>query len=220
MGWVTDRTLLTNLRRLADHLGAFLGPSAEVIVHDLRDLNHSAVYVVGDVTHRTVGSPMTDLGLAILRRGPADTPDLRRYATTASDGRRLKSSTTFIRNADGEAIAAFCINLDLTGWMQAPPILQEFVDVQPLEHIQERFEPTVPDLMAAMLAEVLAGRQPNHMDIGDRVNCIKALDDKGVFLVRGAADYVAAVLGISRATVYSYLQRIRAHEEFAVAERK
>ena len=37
------------------------------------------------------------------------------------------------------------------------------------------------------------------------VELVKFMDEKGVFLVKGAIDKVAAVMGVSRVTIYSYL---------------
>ena len=42
-----------------------------------------------------------------------------------------------------------------------------------------------------------------------RLNVIAFMDSKGLFLVKGAVDRVAEKLGISRVTVYSYLEEVR-----------
>ncbi|MDD2481760.1 MAG: helix-turn-helix domain-containing protein, partial [Lutispora sp.] len=37
------------------------------------------------------------------------------------------------------------------------------------------------------------------------MNIVETLEDKGVFLIKGAVDYVAKVLCVSRYTIYNYL---------------
>ena len=43
----------------------------------------------------------------------------------------------------------------------------------------------------------------------DKVSIVEALEEKGVFLIKGAVDYVAKVLCVSRYTIYNYLDEIR-----------
>jgi predicted transcriptional regulator YheO len=46
----------------------------------------------------------------------------------------------------------------------------------------------------------------------EKVNIVQLLDEKGVFLIKGAIDYVAKVLCVSRYTVYNYLDEIRVND--------
>ena len=41
------------------------------------------------------------------------------------------------------------------------------------------------------------------------VELVKFMDDKGVFLVKGAMDKVAELMGVSRITIYSYLDEAK-----------
>ena len=38
---------------------------------------------------------------------------------------------------------------------------------------------------------------------------IRFMDDKGIFLVKGAIDKVAACMGLSKVTIYGYLDTVR-----------
>jgi len=39
---------------------------------------------------------------------------------------------------------------------------------------------------------------------------VKALENKGAFQIKGAVDQVAILAGVSKYTVYNYLQKVRA----------
>ncbi|WP_336989646.1 helix-turn-helix domain-containing protein [Bacillus infantis] len=52
------------------------------------------------------------------------------------------------------------------------------------------------------------------MQLEEKVECVRQLEEKGAFLIKGATDYVANVLGVSKFTVYNYLQKIRTESEF------
>lgn len=43
------------------------------------------------------------------------------------------------------------------------------------------------------------------------------MDEKGVFLVKGAIDKVAASMGLSKVTIYSYLDEVRGKNRKGVA---
>ena len=142
---------LDNFRRLAENLSALLGPSAEVVIHDLDDLQHSIVCLAGDVTHREPGQPMTTVGLEALRRGTESSSLQGSYRSVLPDGRVLKCSSTFLRNAAGRSAVALCINIDVTQWNQAADLLLDFASVGARDDLQEEYVHSVPDMIASMV---------------------------------------------------------------------
>ena len=44
----------------------------------------------------------------------------------------------------------------------------------------------------------------------EKVKVVEMLDDRGIFLVKGAVDVVALALAVSKYTVYNYLEEARA----------
>ena len=48
------------------------------------------------------------------------------YKTVTKDGKILRSSSTFIRNDQEEIIGCFCINYDITEFLQCNRMLEEF----------------------------------------------------------------------------------------------
>lgn len=211
---------LDNFRRLADNLAALLGPSAEVVVHDLEDLQHSIVYIVGDVTHREVGSPMTNMGLEALRKGTETSLLQGSYRSELPDGRVLKCSSTFLRSSSGHSTVALCINIDITKWAEAAEVLMDFATPGTRADLQEDYIRTVPEMIEVVVAGALAEmrKTPDTMDGAERLELVRTLDERGVFLIKGALGYVATLLGVSRATVYNYLQRVRSDQLFPKAE--
>jgi predicted transcriptional regulator YheO len=47
------------------------------------------------------------------------------------------------------------------------------------------------------------------LDKSERIDLLRHLRDRGVFHMRGAADYVASVLRVSRAAIYNYLRECK-----------
>src|SRR5215212_7308520 len=102
-----------NLKAIAQSIVQTLGEhSCEVIIHDLTDLEHSIIWVEGNVTSRCIGGAMTDLGISKVRAG--DFQHAINYVTHTEDGRTLKSCSVFLRDSAGKCWGAFCINVDIT----------------------------------------------------------------------------------------------------------
>jgi predicted transcriptional regulator YheO len=211
---------LDNFRRLADNLAALLGPTAEVVVHDLEDLQHSIVYIAGDVTHREIGSPMTNMGLEALRKGTETSLLQGSYRSELPDGRVLKCSSTFLRSASGHSTVAICINIDITHWAQAADLIADFATVGSRADLQEDYIRTVPEMIEVVVMGAVSEmkKTPETMDGAERLELVRTLDERGVFLIKGALGYVSTLLGVSRATVYNYLQRVRSEQLFPKAE--
>ena len=106
---------LAILKPIIEDLVKAIGIPCEVVLHNLRDPSHSIIAIAGDITGREVGSPLTDLGLRLLRLGRLK-ENLIAYSTTTPDGRPLRSSTLYIRDENDEVIGSLCINVDLTYW--------------------------------------------------------------------------------------------------------
>ena len=47
------------------------------------------------------------------------------------------------------------------------------------------------------------------MEKEEKIELVRIFEERGVFLVKGAVEYVAEVLNVSRYTVYNYLDEIR-----------
>ncbi len=207
--------ILGILRQVADSMVGFWGRPCEVAVHDLTRLEKSLVYIAGEVTRRKPGSPITDLVVKALRRDGDRVEDLPNYRTVTRDGRILKSSTFFFRGKRGKVMGALCINLDTTDLMNTIHFVETFVktnDGRGGNH-KETFASTVNETIGSLVEQIIGeiGKQPSSMSTEERFQFVRTLEEKGAFLMKGAVEQVAGIAGVSKYTVYSYLQKIRAN---------
>jgi predicted transcriptional regulator YheO len=208
-----DRVLAT-ARSLVTGIQATFGRICEVVLHDFRRGDHSVVAIAGDVTHRGVGSPVSAIGLSLLRQGEA-AQDRLNYVTRLPDGRVMKSSTMLLRLADGKVTGALCINLDVTQLRMASMLLSEVIGESGKESAAEphpvTFGSDAETVIESVLAEVEGqlGKPLTQLATAEWLSVFKALDDRGVFQLRRAASLLAGRLGISRASVYNYISRLR-----------
>lgn len=203
------------LKRIADGLTAVFGRTCEVVIHDLSDPRTSVVHVSnGRVTDRKVGDGIRDMAMVL--RSPRFANDtLAPYLSESDDGKRIKSMTTVIRDDDGNIVGAFCLNLDLEPYLHAQGLVAELVDGLPLETPQEDEAPIHDQDVLSILQHIIrqtiseVGVPVAAMDKETKVRIVGFLDEKEVFRIKGAVDDVAKRLGVSRYTIYNYLDEVR-----------
>ncbi len=200
-------------KRLADSLNSLLGKNSEVVVHDFSDFNLSVIHVAGNVTNRKVGAPITDLAYRLLRDQSKANKDLHGYKSVSPCGRVLKSSTLFLRTDNENIIGCMCINFDMTEYLNAKAILDDFSHGgDAIEHTRnERFAHSFNETLDSLIEETIShiGKQPALMDKNERMALLEHLEQKEVFLFKGAVTQVARLLGVTRFTIYNYLKEIR-----------
>ena len=57
-----------------------------------------------------------------------------------------------------------------------------------------------------------AGFKLDEMNRSQKQTAVRRLDELGAFLLRGAVEDIAQLMGVSRVTLYSYLNAIRPHD--------
>lgn len=201
--------------QLVEGLSSMLGSRYEVALHDLRHMERSIVAIHGNITNRSVGGPATNYLLQLLKKYGDEAPNSINYRNVMPDGRVLRSSTFFIRDEEGHIIGSLCINQDLTDFVVAAKLCQELTSFQELpdekEHAEEIFAQDIKDVMKAMVGTELEFLQKPvaYMQKEDKLALVQNMEEKGIFDVKGAVEYVAERLGVSNYTVYNYLKEIR-----------
>ncbi|MBQ7219090.1 MAG: transcriptional regulator [Ruminococcus sp.] len=212
-----NEQLKSTLFSLAHTIAAHYGKSCEVAVHDLTDDNaaeHSIIYIEnGEVTGRAVGDGASSVVLEQLS-GDHPAEDRVGYFTKTSDGKILKSSTTYIRDENGRVIAIFSINHDITALSVASAALTEMVRPSDNSGEVEKITPHVGELLDELLwkSTELIGKPVSMMNKDDKMRAIRYLNSKGALLITKSGDKIAKYFGISKFTLYSYID-VKQEEE-------
>ncbi|MFR0355501.1 helix-turn-helix transcriptional regulator [Streptomyces sediminimaris] len=210
----TERdAILSALRPVVDGIVATFGAMCEVVLHDYRRPEKSVVAVAGSVTGRAVGGAMSEIGMRVLARGDEAADDLN-YVTRTGSGQLVKSSTMVLRDSAGAVFGALCVNVDVTAVNQAEALLGALAGPPPAsaEPPVTAFGNDIDSVVDAILDAHRLGQTQTWAGLGrtERLELFRSLDEHGVFAVRRAVEQVAARLGISRASAYSYLSQARA----------
>lgn len=222
--------LIAVFRELVEPIGRSLPSSSEVVLHDLSLLPNSIIAIHGDVTGRRVGDPATDLLLEAIR--DESKTSLTGYETVLADGRQLRSSTMIIRDVSGLPVAALCINSDLSAWISVQRVVDMMLggtrgapepqgaDTALAAVGTQQGEPTevfardVDELAAHLIHRAItsAGVPVELMQKRHKVEVVRDLKSRGMFMLRDAVDMIASSLNVTRFTIYNYLNEIADEE--------
>lgn len=187
----------------------------EVVIHDFSQAENSIVWIAGQVTRRTRGGSMSQIGLAMMAEGDA-ARDRINYITRTRDGKTLKSSTVALRDAEGHIFGAICINIDITGVKVLEQVLHNFLGHEGAEVVSNiHFGNNVNEVARVVIEEVTQqlGLTSPPADLQPRIDMVRTLDQRGFFGIRNSVPLLADYLSVSRATIYNYLKEINGQSE-------
>jgi predicted transcriptional regulator YheO len=209
-----DRQILESIKPIVDGIALFLGKDCEVLLHSFENLERSVIYIAnGHITGRTVGSPITDLGMKLLNDAEPPASHMPEYyfSKTAS-GKTLRSASIMIRNSAKKPIGMLCINFNMSAPLEhildtfSCSVRQSFSEESP-----ENFVTSVEELVKTTLGEITKNIN-SHSGIPNNAKnktIVRELAGKGIFNIRGAIDIVARELSVSRYTIYNYMREIK-----------
>ncbi len=213
MSYVSENFEL--LSEIATCIAQHFGPNCEVVIHDMTlPYDHTIVFIEnGHVTNRKVGDAGTNAGLEILR-GTVEGKDTYNYVNHSSNGRLLRSSSKYIRDKEGRIVGSICINYDITDLMMAQRTLQCVANMPDQEGPKETFTKTIDELLDVLMQDTvtLIGKPVDMMSKDDKIIAVRYLDQKGAFLIKKSVETVSSFYGISKFTLYNYLNEGKSAE--------
>ena len=151
-----DHTLKL-LKQMAHGIAKQFGTSCEVVIHDLnKNLETSIVHIEnGQVTNRKSGDGPSGIVLETLHKNAAKVQDKLSYLTRMEDGRILKSSTLYIRDADEQISYIFSINYDITALLTIDSALGPLLHTEPETDTYTVSKPHSPQTITRNVEELL-----------------------------------------------------------------
>lgn len=198
------------LLQLSEFIAALIGPTAEVVLHDLLE---EKIYVYGNnaVTSRNLSEKDDKDTVRILKERAENCEN---GIMIEYDTENLRSTRCFIKDTDGALHYCICVNQNIMPMQE----IQNFVDYFLNQGIPESSSPepgdnTIDSLTTNLIFDEIRHMKYASIDTGTReakIAIISRLNEKGVFDVRNSTAKVCRLLDISQATLYNYLKEIRA----------
>ena len=216
-----DKMVKMGFSRVLELLEQHFAANCEIVLHDLTDGYESTIVDIrhGHITGRKIGDCGSNLGLEVLR-GTDVEGDRYNYITHTKDGKILRSSSTYFRDGD-KVIGALCINTDITDSVRYESYLHAMnnysleIETGENKENKEFFVNDVTQLLDHLMLEGqrLVGKPAVLMSKEERLTFLKYLDDSGAFLISKSSERIGEFLGISKGTLYVYLETLRNAKE-------
>lgn len=206
---------LDMLKQIAAGLAAQFGENCEIVVHDLTagPANSSIVHIEnGNLTGRQIGDGPSGAVLSALKHQKGPLKDRLAYLTRTESGRIFKSSTIYINDDNGDLHYILSINYDITNLLAIESSIHSLTSCADSDaHTQQSSPNVITHDVNKLLSELieqsvaLVGVPVPLMTKEDKIKAINFLNDAGAFLITKSGDKVAKYFGISKYTLYSYV---------------
>lgn len=201
--------VLENYIPTAHLIAETFGNNCEIVLHDFTTPSYSVVYTINNhVTGREVGQSFNHMISDVLLSKNFNNDYVSNYTNHSIEGKIIKSSTALIRDNRDKIIGTLCVNFDISNFLKYQSDLdnifyieETILEEQPLENVIE--------ITYSLIDKIIDNVNINKLNRREKIDIIKFMNEKDIFLVKGAIDKVAEKLNISKVTVYSYLDEIK-----------
>jgi predicted transcriptional regulator YheO len=204
---------------LVEFMGEILGKNHEIVLHDLTDLNNSIIAIKNNHSGRNVGGPATDLVLKIMNNKELQQRNfISNYQGYSKNGEKFRSSTFFIRDKADNLIGMLCVNSDLSAIDKLVDAVQSIISFNNIKEFDlecgsysENLSSSIEELTKDSIETIInmKGVSPDRMTPEEKIEIVNELNQKGIFLLKGAVSEVAHHLKSSEASIYRYLSKIK-----------
>lgn len=210
---------------IAEFLHKTLGSEYEIVLHDFQGKKHSIIYIAnGHISGRSTENPLTDSTLKLLSDktiGENDYIVSNRGVT--GNNKVVRHSTLFIKDDENRLSGMLCINFNGSKYVNiAKKILQlthmENASIESEYLHTFNFKQIIPNSVAQLTEKIL----DNAIEFSDvpidrltqeeKLEVVRQLNDKGVFMLKGAVSEIAEKIDVSEATLYRYIRMISKDE--------
>lgn len=186
---------------LCDAIVHLMHPLVEVVIHDIA--SDSILYIAGKLSKRKIGDP------SLLDKAALSDVDQIIYPKINFDGKCIKSISVILEDK-----WLLCINCDISVFNKMQDLSQAFLQNMGTTQPKSLF---ANDWQEKLHHSIHAYLQQYHLSLENLNNTHKKalvthLFVLGAFNEKNAADYIANILHLGRATVFNYLRALRTHE--------
>ena len=197
-------------------LEAQFGPNNEIVLHDYSNPYENTIVDIrnGYVTGRKIGDCISNFGLEVVK-GTIENGDKYNYITYLKPGNVLRSSSMYIYDENNEVAGCLCINTDITETIHLEEFLRKYNNYPTAKTSDFTSDEVLPSNVGDLLEHLINEAQnivnvsPSKMKRDDKIKFIQHLDYKGAFLISKAGEKICEYLGISKYTLYKYLDSAR-----------
>ena len=220
--------LLNQYKVLANFLGKTLGPSFEIVLHEIKGEEVKMIAIAnGEITNRTLENSISTETLNILKnKSQQNEESMVNHTVLLKNGKKIRSSSMFIKE-NQKIIGMLCINFDDSKFhdinCQILRIIHPDMFVKNYlsdvsynilldenQNNEDNSTDNIENFMGKIFQEVnLKFNYPlERLTKQEREKIVQALYEKGLFNLKDAINFVAQKLSCSPTTIYRYIGKI------------
>jgi len=207
-------------------LGGQFGDSCQSILYSLEqareEVEGKVVSVSGTTTNANLGDPLPGFIDAHIREKGMTSQ--YGFINKAFPSLVLRTSLEFLKDEEGKTFGCICIHHNIVHIKMITSFLDELTRPNNLEDEDEEssdangegrqytasnIQGFLDNIISEFLEEHLEANNFAALDKNDKLDLIKELDRRGVFLVKGAVNLIAKRINVSKFSIYNYLDEIR-----------
>lgn len=218
-----EKDIMLHYISLVELLGLTLGPDYEIVLYDLRREDKSIIAIAnGHVSGRTVGAPLTESSLKSIANKEYTNIDYKaNYNSVSKNNKLLRSSSLYIKDGNNALVGLLCINFDDSSFVEITKNIMslchpnELINKNSFEKIEniitsdesDNIGTSVEDVTRHAIQSVLKNISVplDRLTKEEKIEIVAQLNDRGIFMLKGAVPHVSKILHSSEATVYRYL---------------
>jgi len=210
--------ILKKYKVICEFISKCFGENVEVMLHDLRDIDHSGIKIYNNhVSRRSEGAPMTQFGINLLENKIFEKEKFVTNYKGMTSGKILRSSTLFIKDDNENLIGMLCVNVDITNYISMSKELSNLAyygigedDFKDANNVAD-FPTSVMEMIKDFVSDYVsrAGYNIQRLTKEEKTEIIQALNENGLFELKGGLAQIAKMLNISEPTLYRYLNEIK-----------
>ena len=215
--------LLNQYKILVNFLGKTLGPSFEIVLHEIKGEEVKMIAIAnGEISNRTLENSI------LKNKSYHNEESMVNHTVLLKNGKKVRSSSMFIKE-NQKIIGMLCINFDDSKFhdincqilriihpdMFVKNYLSDvsyniLVDENKNQDNEENSTDNMENFMEKIFQEVnLKFNYPlERLTKQEREKIVKALYEKGIFNLKEAINFVAKKLSCSPTTIYRYIGKI------------
>lgn len=206
---------------LAKFLHQTLGSEYEIVLHDFQGKEHSIAYLAnGHISGRSIENPLTDSTFKFISDNViAENDYIISNKGITHNNKVIRHSTLFIKDENNNLTGMLCINFNGSKYVNlAKKILQ-------LTHMENAsieseylhtfdFKDNIPNSISKVTENIVDNTLEfsdvpiDRLNQEEKIDIVRQLNEKGVFMLKGAVSEVAKKLGVSEATLYRYIRAV------------
>ena len=201
---------------LAKFISEMMSPDCEVILYNVetRTVYHDINPLDEEMT---IGSEMRSLERSFLDKRRYEQDDfIVNYRALSKRKNKLKSATLFLRDDNRKLVAMLTVNENVDRLVEMRDMLNIMVsgkrpyDGEQGASFYNSFDVSVEGMVTNTINEELAkyNVSPTRLSQQEKLEIVRSLDQKGIFLVKGAIAELASVLQTTETTIYRYLNKL------------